>query len=102
MRSNHFSPAAFVILIQTVFFSHSMLFKSSTVHAAGTLPCGPIFKKAKQLPKGSKGKAPCVLETQVPGEFRGSFVTFYSCDGGKTKYKLVTYEDLSCEAQLVK
>ncbi len=70
--------------------------------AAGKLPCGPIFKKAKQLPKGEKGKAPCVMQTQVPGEIRGSFITYYRCDGGKTKYKLVTYEDLSCEAQVEK
>ena len=66
---------------------------------ASALPCGPILKKAKTLPKKGNGKAECVLVSHIPGDIRGSSVSEYLCDNGKTKYELTTYEDLSCEAK---
>jgi hypothetical protein len=67
--------------------------------AASALPCGPIFKKAKLLPKDGKGKAPCVLETQEPGPRRGSFIAYYYCSEEKKRYELTIEEDLTCEAK---
>ena len=70
---------------------------------AATVSCGSILAKAKQLPKNGKGKAPCVMHTQIPGEYRGSFVTLYLCEEGrkKVKYRLTTFEDFTCEAKVV-